>query len=189
MRLGQHVVYFALRPPAAVAEQVRTIIAPRLRREGLTGRLVPADRLHVSLIGLGCFPRVPSQVVEMACRVAEAIAGRPFRLAFNRLASWGRGDGQRAVVLSGDDGVIGVETLHDALHAALAARGMVRGRPRPFWPHMTVLHDRRELPETFVGPVNWLVEDFVLIDSLHGEGRHELVGRWRLQPQAQLVAQ
>jgi 2'-5' RNA ligase len=32
-----------------------------------------------------------------------------------------------------------------------------------------------------VDPIRWRAGEFVLIDSLQGHGRHEIVGRWPLR--------
>jgi RNA 2',3'-cyclic 3'-phosphodiesterase len=180
MTAGNQVLYFALQPPAEVARQAQVLLEPLIRRHRLTGRPVAAERLHVSLNGLGRFTEVPAQVVETASRAASAVTARPFKVAFNRLGTWGRDEGPRPVVLHGDDGVIGVEALHDAIHEQLARPGMARGRPRPFWAHMTLLRDLHELAEQFVEPTTWTVREFVLIQSAHGEGRHTILGRWPL---------
>jgi 2'-5' RNA ligase len=82
--------------------------------------------------------------------------------------------------LRGDDGIAGVYALHDELHRALAEAGLVRPRARDFEPHLTLLRDRIAAPEEFIEPVRWRVQEFVLLDSVHGEGRHELLGRWAL---------
>jgi 2'-5' RNA ligase len=82
--------------------------------------------------------------------------------------------------LRGDDGIAGVYALHDEIHRALAEAGLVRPRAHDFEPHLTLLRDRIAAPEEFIEPVSWRVQEFVLLDSVHGEGRHELLGRWTL---------
>lgn len=177
---GAHALYFALRPPAEVAPRLDHLLARATTRHGLGGWPVAPARRHVSLTGLGAFHAVPAQVIERACRAARAVRAPAFRIAFNRLGTWGRGDGPRPIVLHGDDGVIGAEALHCAIHAALAGPGICRGAASPIWPHMTLSRDRVDLPEQVVAPVGWWVREFVLVDSVFGQARHDLLGRFPL---------
>jgi 2'-5' RNA ligase len=83
-------------------------------------------------------------------------------------------------VLVGDDGVIGVINLYAAIHAALVQSGLAHGPERAITPHLTLLRDRMETPEETVDPVRWTVRDFALLRSQAGEGRHHILGRWKL---------
>jgi 2'-5' RNA ligase len=38
----------------------------------------------------------------------------------------------------------------------------------------------RRIPEAAIEPVRWRAVDLALIDSHHGEGEHEVLGRWAL---------
>ncbi|MCR5875852.1 hypothetical protein LRS10_17795 [Phenylobacterium sp. J426] len=177
---GKHVFYLALQPtPEAAAAAAERLEGVR-RRHRLIGRAVAANRLHVSLFNLGTFKRPPGPILEKAVDVVRRIEGRRFTIALNRLASWGRGAGERPLVLWGEDGVIGVHALYDALHHELVRAGMASRRDPSYEPHMTLIYDRADVPETFVEPVEWAVEEFVLIHAVHGEGRFEVIERFPL---------
>jgi RNA 2',3'-cyclic 3'-phosphodiesterase len=45
---------------------------------------------------------------------------------------------------------------------------------------VSLLRDKAEVPKTFVEPISWTAREFVLLDSVLGEGRHEILGRWTL---------
>lgn len=178
---GKHVLYLALQPSPEAAQQAAEVVA-RLRDEHrLAGRAVAANRLHVSLNHLGVFKRPPDPVIEKAVDVLRDLSGPPFTVAFNRVASWGRGGGERPVVLWGDEGVIGVEALYSDLNRQLARHGMAPRREPPFEPHMTLLYDRTHIAETFVEPLSWRVDAFALIHAVHGEGRFEVVEQFPLE--------
>jgi 2'-5' RNA ligase len=146
---GKHVVYFALQPPPeAAAEALARWESVRARRR-LSAKPVPAARLHVSLNPIG---------------------------EFKRLVTWPSGD-PPPLVLSGDEGVIGVNALYSTIQRALRRRDMAPRREVEIVPHMTLAYDRAEVPETIVEPVTWTVTDFVLIHAVHGEGRYDVVGR------------
>jgi 2'-5' RNA ligase len=176
----RHKVFFAIRPTEVAADGLYLLAQRERSRRGMTGWPTPRERFHVSLNGLGAHRDLPRRLVARAVEACGAVPARPFVVSFNRLGSWGRGDGQRPFVLRGDEGVAGVYALHDAIHRALAAAGVVRPRSRDFEPHLTLLRDRIAAPEEFIEPVSWRVQEFVLLDSVHGEGRHELLGRWTL---------
>lgn len=175
--MSKHVLYFALQPPPEIAAQA----LDRLTGRGVTARAVAAARLHVSLNFVGEFKRPPGPVIDKACEAVEEVFVRRFAVSFNRLATWRSGEAPWPVVLCGDEGVIGVEGLYGALHRALAKATMVPRREAEITPHMTLAHDRAVVDETFVDPVAWRADDFVLIHAVHGEGRFEVVGRWPLQ--------
>ena len=84
------------------------------------------------------------------------------------------------VVLVGEEGVIGAELLHTAIHKALVTGSMAPRREPEIWPHVSLLWDKRELPKTFVEPIGWTVTELVLLDAIFGEGRQEVLGRWAL---------
>src|SRR5262245_38188956 len=122
MAAGKHVLYFALLPPAEVAQAALALL-PTLRPQP-SARPVPAQRLHVSLNALGSFQRPPGPVIEKAVEAAAALEARPFEVAFNRLGAWPTGD-TPCIVTWGDEGVIGANQLYSTIHKALVRPGMV----------------------------------------------------------------
>jgi 2'-5' RNA ligase len=162
-----HALFFALQPDAAVAAEAR-----RLARElGLT----PNPRPHVSLVGLGGHLEPPSRRwVDRVSAAASRVRAQAFLIELNTLSTFGAG----AVVLRGQEGVIGIDMLADAICSALAAEGL-GGKP-PAEPHLTVAWSMRFVPERRVDPVRWMARQLVLIDSHQGAGRHEILGAWPL---------
>jgi 2'-5' RNA ligase len=178
---AEHVVYFALQPTAEAAGAARRVLTETVVGQRPDGREIPPHRLHVSLCGLGSFEGAPPDpFVCTARRAASQVCGRSFRVAFNRVGTWGRGGEQRPIVLWGDEGVIGAEMLHESLHRRLVAAGLRQGPPPGLWPHMTLLWRRAEVPAAFVPPVSWWVREFVLVNSHLGKGRHEVLARFPL---------
>jgi 2'-5' RNA ligase len=151
------------------------------RRHGLNGMLAPAARLHVSLNFVGTFRGPPTRsVIDKAASLVDKVASRTFAVTLNHVESW-KGDPSHPLVLLGDDGVIGVQLLHAAIHKALAAGTMAPRREPEFWPHVSLLWDKARPPREFVDPITWVAREFVLLDSPYGEGRHEVLGRWPLR--------
>lgn len=136
--------------------------------------------MHVSLASLGTHPFIPEGRIVRARAAAASLQWPPFTLAFNRLGGWGRGVGARAVVLWGDEGVIGAEQLHTGLWAALAGAGVARAGPLEINPHMTLWRDLEDAPEQMLSPIAWRVRDFVLLAAIRGQSHHVVLGRWAL---------
>jgi 2'-5' RNA ligase len=45
---------------------------------------------------------------------------------------------------------------------------------------VSLLWDKVEVPPEAFEPIGWTAREFVLLDSVLGEGRHEMLGRWPL---------
>ncbi len=141
--------------------------------------MTPASRLHLSLNFVGTFRGPPTRsVMEKAASLAAKVAMRPFAVTLNQVESW-KGE-LHPLVLLGDEGVIGVQLLHAAIHKALVAGTMAPRREPELWPHVSLLWDKAQPPREFVEPITWMAREFVLLDSPYGEGRHEVLGRWPL---------
>ena len=176
---GKHVLYFAVQPPAEAAARTRGLLDGLRGRHPFKARPVAPERLHVSLNHVGHFKRPPGPVIDKARDAAATVRAKPFSVTFNRIGSWPAGDNP-CVVLSGDEGVIGVNLLYSTIHRALVRPGMAPRREAEIAPHLTLVYDKAQVPETLIEPVSWTVEDFVLIYAVHGEGRFDVVGRWPL---------
>jgi 2'-5' RNA ligase len=137
------------------------------------------DRLHISLKGMGTCAEPAAHDARRALGAMSAVRRPPFRVAFNRAAAFGRGDG-RVLVLRGDEGVLGVDLLRAEIHAALAGIGLAAPRAGPFEAHLTLVRGWDATPETFIAPITWTVREFVLIHSYVGETRYEIAGRFPL---------
>ena len=175
-----HRHFFALLPEAHAAARMEGAAQRLLSRHPRLGRPMPRARLHVSLngLGLGLDPGEPR--IRRAVRAAAEVRPPAFRVAFNRVATFGRGEGPRAVVLRGDEGVLGVDLLQTALHAALVEASLVRRRPRAFEAHVTLVRGQGEVPETPVPTISWTVREFLLVHSIVGRGCYDVVARFPL---------
>ena len=180
MRGAKYKLYFAIQPPADVAQQAQDLLRSLQPAEGFTAKATPAARMHVSLNWVGGFHRPPTQVVGKARDVAATVAHAPFDISLNRIGTWQAGERPWPLVLWGDEGVIGVESLHRAIHRALVRLDMAQRREPEFAPHLTLLRDAAVMPEAFIEPVRWTVREFALIQSVYGEGRHDVLGRFPL---------
>lgn len=164
-----HRLFFAARPPA---ETIPKIAALR-DRDGTGQGRVEDDRLHLTTYLFDDHPALPPGLVVRACAAVPQL--RAFRVNLDRLT----GD-DRGLRLVPSEPVRGYLAFQRALADAIALAGLV---PRAGWrfsPHMTLRYGgRQEVDEPVLG-ISWLCEELVLIDSVVGEHRHEMLARWPL---------
>lgn len=174
-------LFFALVPPPGVAQRMRQLASGLQQRHGLAGRLQDADRLHLSLHGLGEYAGLPPGLQDRAGEAAALVRSPPFDLTLDTTLSFARTQGSRALVLSTQSPPPAFAGLHSALALALARCGLGRHAARAIVPHVTLLYDHRMLPQEAAPPLTWTVEHFVLVHSLPGQHRHTHLGRWPLR--------
>ena len=172
-----HRLFFAILPDPDTAARIEQL-ARQLRIEhALTRKLLRTGHFHVTLYFIGTYSGFPSQVAERALAAAATVGAPAFDVVFDRAGSFRRKGGDRPFVLLGDESA-GQKELHEALGAALEAVGFACHRTSRYTPHVTLLYDKHAVDERGIEPVRWAVREFVLMDSLVGQGRHVALGRF-----------
>jgi 2'-5' RNA ligase len=85
------------------------------------------------------------------------------------------------LVLLGGAGVAALQRFARDLRLALEGTEAASRHERPFTPHVTLLYDAACVDETTVEPISWTAREFVLVNSLIGQGKHVTLGRWPLR--------
>jgi len=174
------VLYFALLPDPVTAASIAKLRQELRAKYGLTGQVRSSELLHLSLNGVGKFDAVPPQIISAAVKAGAAVRAAPFEMTFDRMMSF-RGK-SAPLVLRCRDGLAALTALHKALSAEMARMGLKSGIGSAFTPHVTLLYDRKVVPQSPLDhPVGWKVRDFALVHSLHGKGRHLHLARWPLR--------
>lgn len=172
-------LFFALLPDVKSAGQM-VEFARRLRADHHPkGALIPSERLHVTLAFLGDFAGLPKGIVSSAQIAGEQLEGTSFVVTFDRLQKFGHG--KQAVVLRGDEIAAGMNEFRRRLVEAMLYQGLKPAGPTGFTAHITLMYDDGPIVEEQVAPISWTATEFVLVHSLIGQSRYEILGRWPLQ--------
>ncbi len=139
------------------------------------GRRMRAETVHITLAFLGS---TPAERLDALRACADSVDAEPFELLLDRAGYWRH---NRIGWLGASETPPQYLDLVGSLNAALQAAGFPVDA-RPHVPHVTLL--RKSLggavPECH--PVNWPIEDFVLVKSItESDGaRYEVMRRWGL---------
>ena len=169
-------LFFAVVQDAPTRTRIGAITHELRDKYALTGKPL-AERLHISLHGIGEFPSFPKDIAALAIEAAASVALPPFEITFDRVMSFSGKAGQLPLVLLGE-GTEGVAALRQALGGALAKAGLAA---RQSTPHLTLLYDARRVDEQPITPIGWTVREFVLVHSLLGQTRYIPLGKWPLR--------
>ena len=107
--------------------------------------------------------------------IVATVALAPFRFVVDRLVG-----GTHWALLVPSEPVRGIEAFQQRLSVALMIGGL---RPRSGWrfhPHITLRHGAQPGLDRPIDPISWTVEDLLLVDSVVGKGRHDVLARWTL---------
>ncbi|HPF72557.1 MAG: 2'-5' RNA ligase family protein [Rhodanobacteraceae bacterium] len=175
-------LFFALFPDAAAVEAIVDIQRQLVDAHELSGRPIAPERLHVTLQHLGDFAGLPSGLVTSAERAAASLRASGFEIHFDQAGSFASRRRQCPCVLTCSDAgdEPGIHDFQRVLTNALLREGIDLPDPGRFTPHVTLLYDRHPLETTAIKPLGWLAREFVLIQSLLGQTRHIVLGRWSL---------
>jgi RNA 2',3'-cyclic 3'-phosphodiesterase len=176
-------LFFAIFPDAGTAARVAQLREALRLELGLQGKPLAIERLHATLLHVGDYDWLPQHVVARAGAVASTVAMPPFTVAFDGAGSFRGRPGHRPFVLRGEDGVAGLMMLQQRLGLAMAKAGL-GCFGKLYTPHMTLLYGDRLVAERPVDAVSWAVREFVLVHSLLGRSRYNVLARFPLGAQA-----
>ncbi|PAX06862.1 2'-5' RNA ligase family protein [Sphingomonas lenta] len=164
-RVAPRPLYVMIKPPPPLADHLHAAFGPTRR----------PDLLHMTMRPLGDRAAFAGSELDRLRRLLDRFRAPPFRVALDRLG----GDGER-LVLHGSEPIRGVLRFQRALARLLAAHGF--GGRYAFRPHVTLAYGQAPRQAHAVDVVSWTAHDYLLVESVVGEARHELLGRWPLTP-------
>lgn len=150
----------------------------------MRGAAVHAEQLHITLVILGEYWGVPPDLLAAATSAASQISQSAFKVRFDYVQTFrnkSRTTGNYPVVLCGDEGLIGLETLHQDLTGRLRNLGF-KGISASLTPHVTMLYEPEPVPSHAVVAVEWTVHEFVLLRRhINQYLPYSILGQWPLQ--------
>lgn len=174
-------LFFALMPPPAAAQALARAALELKQRHGLPGKPLDADRLHLSLHGLGEYAGLPPDLEARAREAAALVVSPPVEVRLDQAVSFGNPRAQHPIVLATQTPSAGLLELHRRLGLALARAGLGRHVSKVLSPHVSLIYVQRVLPSEAVPPLEWTATEFTLVHSLPGLHRHTHLERWPLR--------
>ncbi len=156
--IGSVRVFFALWPSDTERSALNEWQRPLKRLVG--GRVMSADSLHATLVFVGGIDPSRLQALHMA---AQEVDAESFALCLTHAHYWGH---NHIVYAAPDQMAEQLAHLVNTLEASLT-RHHFQFDQRTFKPHITLLRHARwtDQPLPQMQPINWLVEDFALVQS------------------------
>jgi RNA 2',3'-cyclic 3'-phosphodiesterase len=160
-------LFFALWPD----DDIRAGIVARGERLGrVSRRRVPDHNLHLTLVFLGDQPAERVTAIEA---VGGQVSAGECMLALDRFGWFPRA----RVAWLGGEAPPGLSALADDLKAGLEQLGLSFDS-RPFCPHVTLFRHVRRRPEFVeIEPLEWMVTEFALIESIPGRP-YQVLRKW-----------
>lgn len=173
-------LFFAVRPDARTASRIENLAQALRAAHGLRGKSLGPERFHVTLHLVGDFAGgIPPAVLDDALAVAGPVASQasPFDVGFDTVASFTRKRRNMPLVMLGHAGVQGLAKLQQDLLPALVRAGLARDSGAAFVPHLTLLYDDLPITPRPVEAPAWHVAQLLIMRSLLGRSRHEVLAR------------
>lgn len=158
------------KPPPDVA----ALIAALPRNDPARG----ADLLHVTLLTLFDLAVAPPEWLPAVIGALDAFEGRSFPLAFDRVEE------RKAVTLRTRAPLAEARAFQQSLVGFLVERRvplMLGTTPEP---HVTINYRGDGLGARKMEPIGWTVREVFLVESVVGQTRHVVHGRWPLRSEA-----
>jgi len=169
---------FMHRPAEAKAQEMAGLTGRLKRGYALTGRPFAPARLHGTLHHVGDHVDLPPDLVARAKEAGATVAMPPFEVAFDRVMTFSGRTGDRPLVLCGGDSIV---SLQHAIGEAMTKVGLEVFVNRSFTSHITLLRGDGVVEEQAVETFRWTVREFVLVNSLVGQGKYVVLGQYPLR--------
>jgi len=157
-------LYLMTKPPLERAREIDR----RRRLLGLETRY-GLERFHTTLLPLGDGRDISCEYLDLLHRALSSLCAEPFPIAFDKLNR---------------NALVGTKMRELRAFQRRLVRCLIAfGIPIPayrFAPHLSLAYGATPDRRIAIPPINWLVEEYLLIRSIHGEGRHEVLDRWPL---------
>ncbi|KRC00064.1 RNA 2',3'-cyclic phosphodiesterase [Duganella sp. Root198D2] len=155
-----HKLFFALWPDDAVRQALVRLQTP------VRGRLIPPEKLHLTMAFLG---QQPAEALPVLLGILHATHVPPLQLTLDCYGYFKRPHIAWAGMGTAPGGLLAAQA---ELMSRLAAAGFSAATHGEFKPHVTLAREAKEAPAEFGAvPVVWNVEGLALVESMP-DGRY-----------------
>jgi 2'-5' RNA ligase len=158
-------IYIMAKPPSTPRRQIE-----QLRRTLDIDNRYGAEKLHSTLLPLGDGRDLPQTSFERIRIAVESLCAEPFDVAFDRV---------QGNALVGGRALAGLRSFQNSLAQRLRAFGLLIPE-YDFHPHISLTYGQYRERNISLPPIRWTVDEILLVRSIHGRGRHEVLHRWSL---------
>lgn len=165
-------LFFALWPDHGVRKAIASVAA---QLPASSGRRVPAENLHATLVFLGNITETARHAMECA---GEAVCGEPFHLVLDKHGWWRK---PQVLWLGASTVPPDLARLVASLNGAAAQAGLETD-PRPYSAHVTLVRKASRSANLDVQPIHWHVREFSLVESITDSrgAAYRVCRSWRL---------
>lgn len=182
-RVHGPLVFFAIQPPETSRRAIANLSARLRKTHALFGKAIQPRNYHVSLWAPGRRLRALEDPVSAMARAADTVLMQPFEIEFDSAMGFSRNEGSifdsHPYVLTTSLNDSPIHQFRHKLERAMRVAGFAASSS--FKPHLTLAYDPTRCPVLeSVSSISWTVDEFVLIQSVFGKGRHVVLARWPL---------
>lgn len=159
-------ISLVLKPSAAKAREIE-----RQRRMLGIPYTYGRERFHITLLPTADARFISGSEMASLLNLLGAFEAEPFEVRLHRLSGNALRCGKTRALTR----------FQNRLVAALEAAGFDLP-DYSFGPHLSLSYGAWQQRNAPIPPICWQAEEFLLIKSIYGQGRHELLGRWPLIP-------
>lgn len=170
-------ILLCLKPPSETAGLVTDLAMGLWRSAGSPRSPIRQRQLHVSVCGLGDHYDFPKRLCGKVIDLLDRASLPPFQIGFDRFVRFG---GKAAVLRDATQNPEATwlgRNICALVQQTLSPPFRYR---HAFDPHMTIFYGGRSFAETTVDRIEWTANEMVLVHSLLGQARHEIIARWPL---------
>lgn len=167
----RHRLFFAIRPPEDAVPYL--VEEQRLFRPG---HAVLPQHLHLTTVIVNDYRLFPTAIVAGMLAVGNKVIADQFPIVLDQVVASGR-----SVAMVPSEPLRGFHAFQQCVATGMARAGLRERDGRRPRAHLTLLYWHGAPLRQPTIPLSWMATEFVLIHSLLGETRHEVLARWPLR--------
>src|SRR5947209_7386993 len=180
MPADNHRLFFALQPPAVIADRIAHAAQSAATRRVV--RSTSPAKYHLTLHFLGNHAGAPLEIIDRAAAAAGSLASYRFELTLDRIDRFPGRAQSPWIARCSSDAEPCLLALRRSLGDSLARAGLGHLLEERFTPHVTIAYGPpADSMPIAIAPIVWPVSDFALMQSRPGQAQYDQLGHWRLR--------